>query len=211
MKPFTEHTGILATLNRSNVDTDAIIPKQFLKSIKRTGYGPNAFFDWRYLPDGKPDMSFELNQQRFEGRSILVTRNNFGCGSSREHAVWALVQDGYQVVIAPTKEIDGKLLPAFADIFASNARKNGMLAIELTEDEVDEMFRLVEENQGLKAIVNLHDQQITVQAPTPRVYSFDVDIGTKSQLLEGLDDIDLTLQYEGDIRSYEEKTQDFPR
>jgi 3-isopropylmalate/(R)-2-methylmalate dehydratase small subunit len=193
------------------VDTDAIIPKQFLKSIQRTGYGPSAFFDWRYLPDGELDMSFELNQQRFHGRSILVTRNNFGCGSSREHAVWALAQDGYRVVIAPRKEIDGKRLPAFADIFSSNARKNGMLAIELTETEVNEIFQFVENTPGLTATVDLKNQQVAIQTPTPHVYSFDVDTGTKAQLLEGLDDIALTLQYEDDIQHYEEKTRDFPR
>ena len=211
MIPFTQHTGIVATLNRSNVDTDSIIPKQFLKSIARTGYGPSAFFDWRYLPDGELDMSFELNQPRFEGRSILVTRNNFGCGSSREHAVWALVQDGYRVVIAPSKDIGGTLVPGFADIFSNNARKNGMLVIELTEAEVDEIFRLVEENPGLTAAVDLQEQRITVQAPTPRGFTFDVDAGTKKQLMEGLDDIDLTLRYEDDIGRYEEATRDFPR
>ena len=124
MTPFTQHTGIVATLDRANVDTDAIIPKQFLKSIKRTGYGPNAFFDWRYGPDGTPDAGFELNQPRFEGRSILVTRNNFGCGSSREHAVWALTQDGYRVVIAPWKDSHGERLQGFADIFRSTSPQN---------------------------------------------------------------------------------------
>jgi 3-isopropylmalate/(R)-2-methylmalate dehydratase small subunit len=123
MDPFTKHTGIVATLDRANVDTDAIIPKQFLKSIKRTGYGPNAFFDWRYLPDGGLDMNFELNQPRFEGRSILVTRNNFGCGSSREHAVWALVQDGYRVVIAPWKEIEGSGCPDLPIFSKTTPRK----------------------------------------------------------------------------------------
>jgi len=129
MEPFTTHTGIVATLDRANVDTDAIIPKQFLKSIKRTGYGPNAFFDWRYTSDGEPEPNFELNQPRFEGRSILVTRNNFGCGSSREHAVWALVQDGYRVVIAPWKETGSQRIAAFADIFRINAAKNGLLLV----------------------------------------------------------------------------------
>ncbi|MEE4113923.1 MAG: 3-isopropylmalate dehydratase small subunit, partial [Desulfobacteraceae bacterium] len=149
MTPFTDHTGLVATLNRANVDTDAIIPKQFLKSIKRTGYGPSAFFDWRYLHDGALDMNFELNQPRFEGRSILVTRNNFGCGSSREHAVWALVQDGYRVVIAPWKMVDGKRLPAFADIFKNNTTKNGMLAIELSTTEVEDVFKMVATHTGL--------------------------------------------------------------
>ena len=129
MKAFTTHTGIIATLDRANVDTDAIIPKQFLKSIKRTGYGPNAFFDWRYTASGDINPNFELNQTRYKGRSILVSRHNFGCGSSREHAVWALVQDGYRVIIAPEKKVGNKTLPAFADIFRINAVKNGLLTI----------------------------------------------------------------------------------
>jgi 3-isopropylmalate/(R)-2-methylmalate dehydratase small subunit len=203
MEPFTIHTGILATLDRANVDTDAIIPKQFLKSIKRTGYGPNAFFDWRYGPDGGLDMHFELNRPRFKGRSILVTRNNFGCGSSREHAVWALVQDGYRVVIAPGKTIGGKQLPGFADIFRSNTTKNGMLAIELAEAEVDEIFRLVDRHAGLTATVDLPGQQIVVHAPTPRTIAFEIDPGAKVQLIEGKDEIDLTLQYEADISRFE--------
>ena len=203
MDPFTEHTGIVATLNRANVDTDAIIPKQFLKSIKRTGYGPSAFFDWRYLPSGELDMDFELNQPRFEGRSILVTRNNFGCGSSREHAVWALYQDGYRVVIAPWKEFGGKRLPGFADIFKNNTSKNGMLAIELCEADVDEIFDLVATHAGLTATVDLTAQRVTLHAPSPRVFEFEIDGGTKTQLLEGLDDIDLTLQYEADIKRFE--------
>ena len=135
---------MIATLNRANVDTDAIIPKQFLKSIRRSGYGPNAFFDWRYKPDRSLDQDFELNQPRFEGRSILVTRNNFGCGSSREHAVWALAQDGYAVIIAPWKEINGERINAFADIFRTNATKNGLLVVELSEEEVDFIFNYLE-------------------------------------------------------------------
>jgi len=203
MESFIEHTGRIATLDRANVDTDAIIPKQFLKSIKRTGYGPNAFFDWRYLPDGSPDPAFELNQPRFEGRSILVTRNNFGCGSSREHAVWALVQDGYRVVVAPRKELDGQRLPGFADIFRNNTTKNGMLAVELSEPEVDEIFTLVANHEGLTATVELPAQRIVLNLPDPRAFTFDIDEGAKNQLINGLDDIDLTLQYEPDIRHFE--------
>ena len=205
MDPFTEHTGLIATRDRANVDTDAIIPKQFLKSIKRTGYGPNAFFDWRYLPDGSPDPAFELNQERFQGRSILVTRNNFGCGSSREHAVWALVQDGYRVVVAPRKEVDGQRLPGFADIFRNNTTKNGMLAVELSEAEVDEIFSLVAEHDGLTATVELPAQRMVLNLPEPRIYAFDIDASAKKQLLHGLDDIDLTLQYEPDIRRFESR------
>jgi 3-isopropylmalate/(R)-2-methylmalate dehydratase small subunit len=203
MDPFIEHTGIVATLDRANVDTDAIIPKQFLKSIKRTGYGPSAFFDWRYMPDGTPDMNFELNQPRFQGRSILVTRNNFGCGSSREHAVWALFQDGYRVVIAPWKEIEGKRLPGFADIFRNNTTKNGMLAIELSEPDVDEVFNMVAEQAGLTATVDLLAQSVVFHHPSPRRFDFNIDAGAKKQLLHGLDDIDLTLQYEADISRFE--------
>ena len=204
MKPFSTHTGIVATLNRANVDTDAIIPKQFLKSIKRTGYGPNAFFDWRYTPDGKPNPDFELNQQRFKDRSILVTRNNFGCGSSREHAVWALVQDGYRVIIAPGKEIGGKSLPAFADIFRINAANNGLLVIELSEDQVDEIFGFVEMHSGLKATIDLVQQQIVLQTDPEQNFKFAIEPGTKERLLKGMDDIAQTLQYETDIARFEE-------
>jgi 3-isopropylmalate/(R)-2-methylmalate dehydratase small subunit len=203
MDPFTQHTGIVATLNRANVDTDAIIPKQFLKSIQRTGYGPNAFFDWRYLPDGSPDPDFELNQPGFQGRSILVTRNNFGCGSSREHAVWALVQDGYRVVIAPWKTIDGKRLPAFADIFKNNTTKNGMLAIELSEADVEAVFEMVAGHSGLTATVDLVAQRVVFHTPSPRTFDFEIDPGAKKQLMHGLDDIDLTIEHEMDISRFE--------
>ncbi len=205
MKPFTTHTGIVATLNRANVDTDAIIPKQFLKSIKRTGYGPNAFFDWRYTPDGDPEMSFELNQPRFEGRSILVTRNNFGCGSSREHAVWALVQDGYRVIIAPRKEAGDQRLPAFADIFRINATKNGLLVVEFSENEVNAIFNLVNTHTGLQAAVDLEKQQVEFQGALPTIYHFDIEPRTKEQLIKGLDDIEQTLLYEADITRFEEE------
>ena len=203
MEPFVEHTGIVATLNRANVDTDAIIPKQFLKSISRSGYGPSTFFDWRYRADGTPDPAFELNQPRFDGRSILVARNNFGCGSSREHAVWALMQDGYRVVIAPRRQTDGRRLPAFADIFRNNTTKNGMLAVELSESEVDEIFALVAANPKLSATVNLPAQTVVFHAPSPLAVSFEIDPGAKRQLVEGLDDIDLTLAYADDIERFE--------
>ncbi len=205
MKPFTTHTGIVATLNRANVDTDAIIPKQFLKSIKRTGYGPNAFFDWRYTASGESDTEFELNQPRLEGRSILVTRNNFGCGSSREHAVWALVQDGYRVIIAPWKEAGGQHLPAFADIFRINAAKNGLLVIELSENEVDAIFKLVDEHTGLQTAVDLEKQQVVFQGTVPMAFNFVIEPGAKEQLIKGLDDIDQTLQYESDITRFEKE------
>jgi len=203
MKAFKKHTGIVATLNRSNVDTDAIIPKQFLKSISRTGYGPNAFFDWRYKPDGSLDENFELNHPRFKGRSILAARNNFGCGSSREHAVWALAQDGYAVIIAPWKEINGERVNAFADIFRTNATKNGMLVVELSEAEVDVIFRHVEANEGLQATVDLAQQQVELQSGDRTVFNFSIEPGDKEQLISGLDDIDLTLQFESDITRFE--------
>ena len=203
MKAFKKHTGLIATLNRSNVDTDAIIPKQFLKSISRTGYGPNAFFDWRYKPDGSHDENFELHHPRFEGRSVLVTRNNFGCGSSREHAVWALAQDGYEVIIAPRKEIDGERINAFADIFRTNATKNGLLLVELPEDQVNDIFELVQAHSGLEATVDLAKQQVAFHGTQPKVFSFEIEAGAKKQLIEGLDDIDQTLQYESDITRFE--------
>jgi len=203
LKPFTTHTGIVATLNRANVDTDAIIPKQFLKSIKRSGFGPNAFFDWRYTSDGEPDAVFELHHPNFEGRSILVTRNNFGCGSSREHAVWALVQDGYRVIIAPWKEAKGSRLPAFADIFRINATKNGLLVIELSEDQVNEILELVQAHSGLEATVDLEKQQVAFHGTEPKNFGFDIEAGAKKQLMEGLDDIAQTLQYESDITRFE--------
>ena len=209
MEPFTRHTGILATLNRANIDTDAIIPKQFLKSIKRTGYGPSAFFDWRYSADGQLNPEFELNQPVFEGRSILVTRNNFGCGSSREHAVWALYQDGYRVVIAPWKEINGQRVAAFADIFRINATKNGMLVVELSEDEVNAIFEMVRANPGLQATADLEKQQVEIQGSEPAIFQFDIDPGAREQLLKGLDDIDQTLQFEADITNFEKAYDPF--
>jgi 3-isopropylmalate/(R)-2-methylmalate dehydratase small subunit len=211
MKPFTTHTGIVATLNRANVDTDAIIPKQFLKSIKRTGYGPNAFYDWRYTSNGDPEMGFELNEPRFRGRSILIARNNFGCGSSREHAVWALIQDGYRVIIAPRKEADGRRIPAFADIFRINATKNGLLVIELSENEVNAIFDSVSGLEGLQATVDLEKQQVVFQGKAPRVFHFDIEPGAKVQLMEGLDDIDQTLKFGSDISRFEKGYDPFCR
>jgi len=203
MTPFIKHTGLVATLNRSNVDTDIIIPKQFLKSIKRTGYGPNAFFDLRYKPDGSPDETFELNAARFIDRSILVTRNNFGCGSSREHAVWALVQDGYRVIVAPWKAVENEHLPGFADIFRQNAVENGLLTIELSEPEVDVIFDLVGHHQGLEATADLEEQTLTFHDPGRHVFTFNFDAGAKHKLLKGLDDIAQTLAYKADIDRFE--------
>jgi 3-isopropylmalate/(R)-2-methylmalate dehydratase small subunit len=209
MEAFTIHTGIMATLNRSNVDTDQIIPKQFLKSIQRTGYGPSAFFDWRYDAQGNLRPDFELNAPRFEGRSILVTRNNFGCGSSREHAVWALLQDGYRVVIAPWKVINGERVPAFADIFRSNCVKNGLLAIELSEDDVDQIFALAGQHNGLQATVDLPAQKITLHAEEEIAFTFHVDESAKERLVKGLDDIDISLAHEADITRFEKTHKTF--
>jgi 3-isopropylmalate/(R)-2-methylmalate dehydratase small subunit len=209
MEAFTTHTGIIATLNRSNVDTDQIIPKQFLKSILRVGYGPSAFFDWRYDADGKPAPDFELNAQRFAGRSILVARNNFGCGSSREHAVWALLQDGYRVVVAPWKEINGQRVPAFADIFRSNSVKNGLLTIELAETEVERIFTLVDQVPGLQATVDLGVQEITLHGTDDIVFCFDIDPASKQRLIKGLDGIDISLAHEADIARFEKTHEPF--
>ena len=203
MEPINIHRGIVATLNRSNVDTDAIIPKQFLKSIARTGFGPSAFYDWRYVVNGDDNPDFELNEARFEGRSILVTRNNFGCGSSREHAVWALVQDGYKIIIAPRKEVGAEVIPGFADIFKNKTTKNGVLAIELSSDEVDQIFAAVDAKEGLEAPVNLEEQTVTVHAEEELRFAFDIEPGIKNQLIKGLDDIGLSLEHAEDITQFE--------
>lgn len=202
MESFKSHRGKLAILNRANVDTDQIIAKQFLKSIKRTGYGENLFFDWRYLPDGKDNPDFILNAPRYKDISILVTGNNFGCGSSREHAVWAIVQYGFEVVIAP-KMGD---IPAFADIFYNNSIKNGLLCISLDEKEVEEIFQMVERYSGLEATVNLEEQRITLHIPVVDEISFhfEIDNAVKNHLIRGLDDIGLTLQHEKEITDFEQ-------
>ena len=205
MEPFSTHKGLVATLDRANVDTDAIIPKQFLKSIKRTGFGPSLFFDWRYLPDGKDDPSFELNRPEFKGAMFLVARNNFGCGSSREHAVWAIAQYGFKVVIAPRKEISGASVPAFADIFRNNCVKNGVLTIELSEAEVDTIFNLVARNKGLQATVDLDEQRIVLHCGEEVAFHFEIDPTVKKHLRHGLDDIALTLEHAGAISEFEKK------
>jgi 3-isopropylmalate/(R)-2-methylmalate dehydratase small subunit len=204
MEAFTTHTGILAPLDRANVDTDQIIPKQFLKSIKRTGFGPSAFFDWRYTLEGKPNPEFELNTPRYAERSILVTRNNFGCGSSREHAVWALAQDGLRVIIAPYRGEGNDRVPGFADIFKNNCSKNGVVTIELSEDQVEEIFQAVYGEEGLQATVNLEAQTLVLHASAgEKIYAFDYDDSVKNKLLKGLDDIEESLQYLEDIEVFE--------
>jgi len=206
MTPFSTHRGVIATLDRSNVDTDQIIPKQFLKSIKRTGFGPSLFFDWRYQQDGKtPNPDFELNDPKFEGRTILVVRNNFGCGSSREHAVWAVMQDGYKVVVAPSRGEGDQRIPGFADIFKNNCVKNGLLTVELTEAEVEEIFQMVARFGQVEATVDLEEQRLVLHLDEEIAFHFDIDPTVKEHLSRGLDDIALTLEHEGDITAFEKK------
>ena len=200
MKAFTVHMGLVAPMDRANVDTDMIIPKQFLKSIKRSGFGPNLFDEMRYLDEGQPgqdcssrplNMEFPLNQPRYQGASVLLARENFGCGSSREHAPWALDDYGFRAVIAPS----------FADIFFNNSFKNGLLPIVLKEDIVSELFAEVEANEGYQLTVDLPNQ--VVIKPSGEQLSFEVDEFRKHCLLNGLDDIGLTLQHEAEIRAFE--------
>ncbi len=203
MEKFTTHTGLVAPLDRENVDTDAIIPKQFLKSIKKTGFGPNLFDAWRYLDIGEPGMDnskrklnpgFVLNKPEYQGASILIARKNFGCGSSREHAPWALQQGGFKAVIAPS----------FADIFFNNSFKNGFLPIALKEEEVADLFRGEAAAKGsYKLTIDLAAQ--TVTAPSGKSYHFDVDSTRRANLLNGWDDIGLTLKHADEIKAYEEK------
>ncbi len=200
MQAFTTLKGIVAPLDRSNVDTDAIIPKQFLKSIQRSGFGPNLFDEWRYEDQGEPGQDcssrplkkdFVLNQPRYQGAEILLARDNFGCGSSREHAVWALEDFGIRCVIAPS----------FADIFFSNCGKNGILAIRLDAEKVDQLFNETEASEGYQLAVDLDGQTITT--PAGEAIHFEVDEALKERLLNGLDDIGITLQQADDIRAYE--------
>ena len=200
MQKFTMLDGVVVPLDRANVDTDAIIPKQFLKSIKRSGFGPNLFDEWRYLDHGEPGMDnsrrplnpdFVLNQPRYQDAQILLARENFGCGSSREHAPWALEDYGFRAIIAPS----------FADIFFNNCFKNGLLPIRLDGRSVDALFKAVEAAPGYRLKVNLEQQSIT--APDGTVYRFEVEAFRKHCLLNGLDDIGLTLQHVDEIKAYE--------
>jgi 3-isopropylmalate/(R)-2-methylmalate dehydratase small subunit len=200
VEAFERLDGIVVPIDRPNVDTDAIIPKQFLKSIKRSGFGPNLFDEWRYLDKGEPDQDsagrplnpdFVLNQARYAGASILLARDNFGCGSSREHAPWALHDYGIRALIAPS----------FADIFFGNSCKNGLLPITLPEDVVDQLFDEVAANPGYRLVVDLAEQ--TVTTPAGAAHRFDFHLGLKERLLHGLDDIGVTLQYADDIKTYE--------
>ncbi len=201
MESFKSHRGIIATLDRANVDTDQIIPKQFLKSIKRTGFGESLFFDWRYLADGKSNPDFELNRPEFHNATILVTRNNFGCGSSREHAVWALMQYGFRAIVAPRR--GG--VPAFADIFHNNSVKNGLLNVELKEAEIEEIFQMAGRYPGLEATVNLEEQRVTLHLPEELSFHFEIDRAVKEHLIRGLDETGLTLQHEKEIAAFEKR------
>jgi len=202
MKPFNTLHGLVAPLDRANVDTDAIIPKQFLKSIKRSGFGPNAFDEWRYLDRGEPGMDctnrpinpdFVLNQARYQGASVLLARENFGCGSSREHAPWALEDYGFRAIIAPS----------YADIFFNNCFKNGILPIVLSAEVVERLFQEAVAAEGYRLTIDLAAQ--TVITPSGEVIPFEVDGERKHRLLGGLDDIALTLQYTEQIKAYEAK------
>jgi 3-isopropylmalate/(R)-2-methylmalate dehydratase small subunit len=202
MKRFEKLTGLAAPLDRANVDTDAIIPKQYLKSIKRSGFGPNLFDDWRYLDPGEPGMDhskrrinpdFVLNQPRYKDAQVLLARDNFGCGSSREHAPWALDDYGFRAIIAPS----------YADIFFNNSFKNGLLPIVLDRAIVDKLFRECEATPGYKLTVDLATQ--TVTTPGGESFRFEVDAFRKHCLLNGLDDIGLTLQHVAEIKAYEER------
>ena len=201
MQAFTQHDGLVAPMDRANVDTDLMIPKQFLKSIKRSGFGPNLFDELRYLDEGMPDADnssrpinpdFPLNFPRYQNASILLARENFGCGSSREHAAWALADDGFCCVIAPS----------FADIFRSNAFKNGILPIEFSSEQMDVLFAMMYETEGFRLAVDLVAQVVTL--PNGDAWSFEVDAFRRDCLLQGLDDVGITLQSTEAIRAFEE-------
>ena len=202
MKPFKTFTGILAPLDRSNIDTDSIIPKEYLKSIKRTGFGKNLFDSWRYLNENslsltknsnrKPNPDFVLNKHPYNEAEILLVRENFGCGSSREHAVWALSDFGFKAVIASS----------FGDIFYSNSFKNGFLPVRLQENEIDTLFNLSQLTLDFKLIINLEEQFVSTQDKIK--FKFSIEPSLKTRLLDGLDDIELTLKYSTDIHKYEE-------
>ena len=202
MKAFTHINGLVAPIDRANIDTDAIIPKQFLKSIKRSGFGPYLFDEWRYLDHGEPGMDctnrplnhdFVLNQARYKGAQIMLARENFGCGSSREHAPWAIEDFGFSVIIAPS----------FADIFFNNCYKNGMLPIVASHAIVDKLFKACEANVGYSLSVDLSSQ--TVILPSGETFTFEIHPTSKHNLLNGLDEIGLTLQHEAEIKTFEVK------
>jgi len=200
MKPFITYTGIVAPLDRANVDTDAIIPKQFLKSIKKTGFGPHLFDEWRYLDHGEPGMDmtqrkknpeFVLNQPRYEKSTILISRENFGCGSSREHAPWAIEDYGFRAILAPS----------FADIFFSNCFKNGLLPIVLPTETIDDLFKAINKQEGYSLTIDLENQSVIL--PSNNKINFQVDAFRKHCLVNGLDDIGLTMQHSETIKAFE--------
>ena len=193
MQPISKHTGLVMPLDRVNVDTDQMVPKQFLKALTRLGFGRNLFYDWRYLPGELPNPEFVLNFPRYRGASVLLARANFGCGSSREHAPWAVLDYGFRVIIAPS----------CADIFYNNCFKNGILPITLADAQVDELFRRVEANVGYKLTADLPKQ--TVSDEQGLTFHFDIDDFRKTVLLEGLDDIGLTMKHEAEITTYEQR------
>ena len=201
MNPFITHTGIVAPLDRANVDTDAIIPKQFLKSIKKTGFGPHLFDEWRYLDHGEPGMDltqrkknpeFVLNQAQYEKASILIARENFGCGSSREHAPWAIEDFGFRAILAPS----------FADIFFSNCFKNGLLPIVLPNETIDLLFKSIYANKGYALTIDLENQFVVL--PSNEKISFQMDAFRKHCLIHGLDDIGLTMRHSESIKAFEQ-------
>ncbi|MBO7725958.1 MAG: 3-isopropylmalate dehydratase small subunit [Thermoguttaceae bacterium] len=191
MKPFTKHTGIVVPMDRSDVDTDQLVPKQFLKRIERSGFGKFLFYDWRYLDDGSDNPEFELNFPQYKGATILLARRNFGCGSSREHAPWAVADYGFRVVIASS----------FADIFFNNSFKNGILLVRLSEEEIDDLFKRAAAHENYKLTVDLEVKKITDDYGLDQ--PFEIDEFRRTRLLRGLDDIALTLQNEADIAAYE--------
>jgi 3-isopropylmalate/(R)-2-methylmalate dehydratase small subunit len=200
MKPFITYTGIVAPLDRANVDTDAIIPKQFLKSIKKTGFGPHLFDEWRYLDHGEPGMDmtqrqknpeFVLNHPQYEKATILITRENFGCGSSREHAPWAIEDYGFRAILAPS----------FADIFFSNCFKNGILPIVLPAETIDDLFKAIKKQEGYALTIDLENQSVIL--PSNNKINFQVDAFRKHCLVNGLDDIGLTMQHSETIKAFE--------
>ncbi|WP_314585495.1 3-isopropylmalate dehydratase small subunit [Paenibacillus terrigena] len=193
MEPFKQLTGIVGPVDRVNVDTDAIIPKQFLKRIERSGFGQFLFYEWRFHENGDVNAAFELNKPRYEGASVMVSRVNFGCGSSREHAPWAILDYGFRCVIAPS----------FADIFYNNCFKNGILPIKLSEEQVEDLFKRTAEHEGYQLSVDLENKKITDTFGLE--IQFDLDEHRRQFLLQGLDDIGLTLQHEDKISAYEQK------
>jgi 3-isopropylmalate/(R)-2-methylmalate dehydratase small subunit len=198
MGPFVKHTGLVAPLDRVNVDTDQMVPKQFLKFLTREGYGRVLFYDWRYLPGEKLNPDFVLNQPRYKGASVILARANFGCGSSREHAPWAILDYGFRTILAPS----------YADIFYNNCFKNGILPVTLTNEQMDELFKRAEKMEGYRLTVDLEQQIVTDESGLR--YSFEVDPFRRDCLLRGLDDIGLTLVHDPHITNFENKNLRLP-